>query len=265
MDTIPVSLTVLGCGNATGVPTAACDCSVCLSPSPYNQRLRCSAWLRIGTQSWLIDSGPDLRRQALRAGIRQVDGVLYTHPHSDHINGLDDLRAFCERGQKPVQAYGSAETLAALQNSFAYAFQPPGTFWHRPVLQAEVLPSEFSLDGVPVQGFECPHGRMSSTAYRIGSIGWVTDVKELSAEAEAGLQGVDVLFLDALRAAPSFSHLSMEEAWAAAARIGAKQTYLIHMDHSVDYAEWNARCPEGVALAYDGLTVHTDFMPAPPV
>ena len=129
MTYIPVSLTVLGCGNATGVPTVGCTCAVCRSPSVRNQRLRCSALLRMGRQQWLIDSGPDLRRQALAAGIDQIDGVLYTHPHSDHINGIDDLRAYCERLKTPIPVYGNPATLAALHHSYSYAFLPPGAKW----------------------------------------------------------------------------------------------------------------------------------------
>lgn len=263
MTYIPVSLTVLGCGNATGVPTVGCTCAVCRSPSVRNQRLRCSALLRMGRQQWLIDSGPDLRRQALAAGIDQIDGVLYTHPHSDHINGIDDLRAYCERLKTPIPVYGNPATLAALHHSYSYAFLPPGEFWHRPVLLPNLLPDGgLAANGVPIQGYDCPHGRMQSTVYRIGNIAWATDISSLTSEAEAGLAGVEYLFLDALREAPSFSHLSMEQAWELSQRLGARQTYLIHMDHTVDYDIWNERCPEGIALAYDALTVHTEFHPS---
>ena len=259
MMNIPVSLTVLGCGNATGVPTAGCRCAVCRSTSPRNQRLRCSALFNIGGQQWLIDSGPDLRRQALASELEQVDGVLYTHPHSDHINGIDDLRAYCERLETPIPVYGNPATLAALHHSYSYAFLPPGQFWHRPVLLPNLLPDAFTVNRVPVSGYDCPHGRMQSTVYRIGNIAWATDISALTPEAEAGVAGVEYLFLDALREAPSFSHLNMEQAWETAQRLGARQTYLIHMDHTVDYHVWNERCPSGIALAYDGLSVHTTF------
>ena len=192
MNAIPVSLTVLGCGNATGVPTVGCTCAVCRSPSVRNQRLRCSALLRIGGQQWLIDSGPDLRRQALAAGIDQVDGVLYTHPHSDHINGIDDLRAYCERLKTPIPVYGNPATLAALHHSYSYAFLPPGEFWHRPVLLPNLLPDGgFAANGVPIQGYDCPHGRMQSTVYRIGNIAWATDISPRS-RSRAGRRRIPV-------------------------------------------------------------------------
>ena len=159
--------------------------------------------------------------------------------------------------------YGNPATLAALHHSYSYAFLPPGEFWHRPVLLPNLLPDGgFAANGVPIQGYDCPHGRMQSTVYRIGNIAWATDISSLTSEAEAGLAGVEYLFLDALREAPSFSHLSMEQAWELSQRLGARQTYLIHMDHTVDYDIWNERCPEGIALAYDALTVHTEFHPS---
>lgn len=250
-----IRLTVLGCGSSSGTPVATCTCSVCQSPNPKNHRSRCSAWLEIGGQGWLIDTTPDLRQQALRERIPRVDGVLYTHPHADHLNGIDDLRAFCFRQQGAIPIYGSAFTLNNITERFHYAFFPPSQHWNRPVLQAQPLDQLNHINGAPLHHFQVPHGHWHTTAYRIGNIAWLTDLNDLTDEHIAQLQGLDYLFIDCLGEKPYPSHLSFDQACAFAQRIAAQQTYLIHMTHSLGYEDLQQRCPPNIAPAYDGLTV----------
>ena len=253
-----IRLTILGCGSSSGTPVATCTCPICQSTNPKNHRSRCSAWLDIGGQSWLIDTTPDLRQQALREKIPRVDGVLYTHPHADHLNGIDDLRAFCFRQQGAIPIYGSEFTLNNITERFNYAFLPPSKHWNRPVLQAHSLKHLHHINGVSFQHFQVPHGHWQSTAYRIGNIAWLTDLNDLSNEYIAQLQGLDYLFIDCLGEKPYPSHLSFEQACNFAQRIAAQQTYLIHMTHSLGYEDLQQRCPDNIAPAYDGLTITSE-------
>ncbi|WP_274572359.1 MBL fold metallo-hydrolase [Neisseria leonii] len=251
----PIRLTVLGCGSSSGTPVAGCDCAVCTDPRPQNSRSRCSAWLDIGGQGWLIDTTPDFRTQALREQLPRIDGVLYTHPHADHLNGIDDLRAFCYKQQSAIPIYGSGFTLDNIRERFGYVFLPPTAQWNRPILHAGSLADLPDINGAPLTHFQVPHGRWQSTAYRIGNIAWLTDLNHLAPGQITALQGLDYLFIDCLGDRPYPSHLSFGQACAYAAQIGARQTYLIHMTHSLDYFDLLDRCPPGIAPAYDGLTV----------
>lgn len=260
-----VTLTVLGCGSSSGTPVVGCDCAVCCSGLPENIRSRCSAYVRIGARGWVIDTGTDFRTQALREQLSCVNGVLYTHPHADHLNGIDDLRAFCYRQQSAIAVYGSDWTLDNIETRFDYAFLPPSRFWNRPVLTAHRLPESeghrpvLDMGGVPLWHYSAPHGRWRSSIYRIGNIAWVTDVHHLDDTVLAGLQGLDYVFLDCLSEAEYPSHLSVAQAFAYARRIGARQTYFIHMTHFLDYAALNRLSPPGCAAAYDGLTVRSEW------
>ncbi len=254
-----IRLTVLGCGSSSGTPAIGCLCPVCTGSNPKNRRSRCSAWLDINGQGWQIDTGPDFRSQALREALPRIDGVLYTHPHADHLNGIDDLRGFCYKQQGSIPIYGSEFTLTNITERFGYAFSPPSSHWNRPVLETRALTDDFSIDGVPVQHFQMPHDPWQSTAYRIGNIAWLTDLNDISDEQIDALQGLDYLFIDCLGEHPYPSHLNFEQACTFAKRIAAGQTYLIHLTHALDYEELQSRCPPSIAPAYDGLTVISDF------
>ncbi|MFV2030480.1 MBL fold metallo-hydrolase [Neisseria sp. S1] len=254
-----IRLTVLGCGSSSGTPAIGCPCPVCTSTNPKNRRTRCSAWLDIGGQGWQIDTGTDFREQVLRENIPRIDGVLYTHPHADHLNGIDDLRGFCYRQQGAIPIYGSAFTLNNITERFGYAFFPPNTHWNRPVLKAHPLSNGLYINQVPVLHFQMPHGPWETTGYRIGNIAWLTDTNDISDSQISALQGLDHLFIDCLAEHPYPSHLSVAQALDFAARIGAQQTWLIHMTHGLDYDHLFARCPAGVAPAYDGLTVYSNY------
>ncbi|MDO5687414.1 MAG: MBL fold metallo-hydrolase [Neisseria sp.] len=251
-----ITLTVLGCGSSSGAPVIGCTCAVCTGGHPKNRRSRCSAWLHTDDAHIVIDTGTDFRAQALREQIPRVDAVLYTHPHADHLNGIDDLRAFCFRQKSAIDIYGSAFTIENICRRFDYAFLPPSRHWNRPVLSAHTLSgSPENICGLEVQHFELPHGHWRSTVYRIGNIAWLTDINHIDAGCLNALQGLDYLFLDCLMETAYPSHLGMAEAFAFAQNINARQTYLIHMTHQLDYDELARRCPPRIAPAYDGLRV----------
>ncbi len=252
---IPVSLTVLGCGSSSGTPLIGCRCEVCLSDNPKNKRLRTSAWVQVGDVSLMIDTGTDFRTQALRAGIAQLDAVLYTHPHADHLNGIDDLRALCYHKKGAIPVYGNAFTIDNITSRFDYAFLPVSKNWERPVLQAHVVHKAFQIKRVKITPVSVTHGRWVCCDYRIGDIAWLTDLNVIDQKELKKLRGLDYLFLDCLRMESYPTHLGWTQAIELAKTIGAKKTYLIHMTHNMEYEQMMQQCPDGIELAFDGLQV----------
>jgi phosphoribosyl 1,2-cyclic phosphate phosphodiesterase len=250
-----VELTILGCGSSSGTPAIGCHCPTCTSPDPRNRRTRCSAYVRAGDAAFLIDTGPDLRQQALREGFTQVDAVLYTHPHADHLNGIDDLRAFCYVKQGPITLFGNAFTLDNITTRFDYALSAPSPQWDKPVLQTELVSGPFRFMDVPIQPIQLQHGNWPCLGWRIGNVAWLTDLSYIPDESLEQLQGMEVLFLDCLRQKPYKSHLGVEQSLEWAQRIKAKRTILIHMTHGLEYHALTEQCPPGIEVGYDGLTV----------
>ena len=211
----------------------------------------------------LIDTPPELRLQLIAAGVSSVDAILFTHDHADHVNGIDDIRALSDRRNAPVEMYGPPDTMQRLAKRFAYIFDDsikplPGT--SKPEGRAHpVKPGEtFRIGDVDVIPIAVPHGPISVYGYRIGKLGYITDAKALPDEAVRAFRGVSVLVLNALFRTEHPTHLSVSEAVAAAQKIGARQTWLIHLTHRTGHAELEAELPPGIAPAFDGLTVQID-------
>jgi phosphoribosyl 1,2-cyclic phosphate phosphodiesterase len=259
-------LTFLGTGTSMGVPTLGCECAVCTSADPRDRRLRPSVlvrWQETGQEAGqeravVIDTGPDFREQALRAALKRVDAVFYTHSHADHVLGLDDLRplsfaALREGG--PIPLYASAETAAALEQIFEYTFSAQATYPTRARVQLKPLAERNAVQGVEFLRVPVWHGEMEIAGFRFGSAAYLTDVSAIPDQSFALLEGLEVLVLSALRYKPHPSHATVEQALGWARRIGAKQTWLTHIAHELSHAETNRALPAGVALAHDGLTV----------
>jgi phosphoribosyl 1,2-cyclic phosphate phosphodiesterase len=246
---------VLGCGSSAGTPVIGCHCPTCSSDDKRNQRTRASTLISANGVNFLIDTGPDLRQQALRENIERVDAVLYTHPHSDHLNGIDDLRAYCYQQRGVVPLFGNAFTLDSIQQRFPYAFFPPSQYWDKPVLSANVVEQAFEFQGVKVTPIPVMHGTWPIYGYRIGNVAYITDVSAIPDSSRHLLQGLDLLLLDSLRRVPHPTHFSFEQAVVEAQRIGAQQTLLIHMTHELSYQDMTAALPDNIAPAYDGLRI----------
>lgn len=256
-----MKLIFLGTGTSFGVPQLGCPCDVCASTDPRDSRTRVGAAVQTdGGAVILIDTPPEMRIQLVRAGIRHVDAVLYTHGHADHTHGIDDLRAFTVLQHEHLPVYGARETLAGLTRKFDYIFDDsikalPGTY--KPQARAiELAPGRPTrIADVDVTAVPVPHGPVTVFAYRIGALAYVTDAKRVPADAVALLRGARVLVVNALFENPHPSHLSVSEAVEVAKEIGAERTYLTHLTHERSHAALAAVLPRGVEPAYDGLEI----------
>lgn len=248
-----VEAIVLGCGSSSGTPVIGCDCQVCHSAIPQNRRRRASLAVRAGGQTFIIDTGPDLREQALAHQINWLDAVLYTHPHADHLNGIDDLRAFCYRRQGALPVFADDFTLDNIRQRFGYTLLKPSKAWDKPVLELYPVGGPFQWQDVVLTPIPLQHGPWPCLGWRIGKMAWLTDFSTMPDSSLALLDGLELLFLDCLRYTPYPSHLSVVQSFEWAARIGARRTVLIHMTHELDYHRLQAECPAGVEAGYDGM------------
>lgn len=249
--------TLLGCGTSTGVPVIGCDCAVCTSDDPRNQRLRTGLKLEADGRVLLVDTPTDLRQQALRFSLPRVDAVLYTHAHADHTLGLDELRVFNFRQGAEIPCYGSSATLDSIRRHFAYAFEPGAEGGGKPRLDLIAVDGAFEAAGVATTVVPVRHGSLEVLGYRWGDLAYVTDCSFMPEPSYELLRGVRWLVLGALRHRPHATHFSIDEAIAAARRIGAERTVFTHMSHEVDFAATSAELPPGIELGYDGLVVET--------
>jgi len=260
------SLTFLGTGTSMGVPTVGCGCAVCTSANPRDKRLRPSALVRWndsmnGTpreRVVVIDTGPDFREQALRAGLKRVDAVFYTHSHADHILGMDDLRPLSFtvfREGAPIPLYVSPETAEVLNRVYDYTFSPRATYPNRARVALKPLEEQTPVYGVEFLRVPITHGQQEIAGFRFGNAAYLTDVSDIPESSFGLLGGVEVLVVSALRHKPHPSHATVEQALGWSRRIGARQTWLTHVAHDLGHEETNRALPEGVKLAYDGLSV----------
>ncbi len=247
-------LTLLGVGASAGTPVVGCECNTCKSTNKKNYRTRCSSVLSLKNgKNILIDTSPDLRLQSLREGFKSVDAVLFTHHHADHCHGIDDLRAFCQINKIQIPLYGNKNVMEQLIHKFKYAMIEPKNFWEIPVLKPNIVDAPFQIFDETITPIPVKHGNNNINGYRIGNLGYITDASEISENSMKLLEGVDVLLLDCLRMEPHFTHLSFPESIEIAKKINAKETYLIHMTHSLEYESLKKLLPEGVYVGYDGL------------
>ena len=250
---------LLGTGTSVGVPAIGCGCKVCRSDNPKNKRTRCSAILGLPEGNLLIDTGPDMRAQLLREDIGLVHAVAYTHEHADHLLGLDDLRLMQFYLGDAVPLYCEPIVEERIRMTFDYAF------YERPATHAGAAPKlcfetigldSFRVLGSTITPMRLLHGpRFDVLGFRVGNVAYCTDTSEIPPESWPKLEGLDVLILDALRTTPHVTHMSLDQAIEAATKLGAKRVYFTHVSHELDFEETNARLPDHMQLAYDGLRI----------
>jgi len=253
-------VTILGCGTSTGVPVISCNCKVCLSAEPKNNRTRSSLHIKTPEISVVIDTGPDLRQQLLREGITYADAILYTHGHVDHTAGLDEARAFCWQRDDRLPLYGSSDTLEILERMFPWGFDDK--VYQRGYIRARGVEFSgiFTLGDLVVTPFEVVHASIATHGFHIlfpsgNSLAYACDMKSLPGVSYDLLKSCDVHIFDGLRPNSHPSHMTSGEACELADKLGSPCTYLTHLSHEIDYELFSATLPENRHLAYDGLTL----------
>jgi len=251
-----VRITFLGTGTSHGVPMIGCECATCRSTDPHDNRLRPSIFIETSSARVLVDAGPDLREQALRHRIARVDAIVFTHGHADHILGMDDVRRFNALMDGAMPCYGDAATLEDIRRMFSYVFDPATPKGGGlPQLDLREIDGRFSVGDIDLQPVPIWHGRRRILGFRVGAFAYLTDCSRIDQAAWPLLERLDVLVLDALREKPHPTHFSLSDAIETAARIGAARTFFTHMAHDLPHEATNARLPDSMRLAHDGLVL----------
>jgi len=250
-------VTVLGCGASEGVPLLTGRWGNCDPTNPKNIRSRASIAVENEGTILIVDTSPDLRTQWIREALDVPQAVLYTHDHADHTHGINDLRPFTYRLEKPMPVYSNKETLASIKRRFHYAFPSegghPDIYW--PFLTAHEINGPFKIGNIPVTPFDQDHGFSISLGFRFDKIAYSTDVLNLDEKAFEALAGIEVWIVDCIDREPRASHSHLEKTLGWMERVKPKKTYLTHMNLYLDYDALLKELPDGVFPAYDGLTI----------
>ena len=250
-----MKLTFLGTGTSCGVPTIGCQCHVCQSQDPKDERLRCSVLVETEQTRLLIDCGPDFRQQIMPQPFRKIDGILITHAHYDHMGGMDDIRPYCQFGE--INVYADPIARKGMLEMLPYCFAEhryPGV----PAIQLHEIHKHepFVIGDLDIMPVEVMHHNLPILGYRIGPLTYITDMKTIDDGELPYIEGTEVLVVNALRYTPHHSHQTVDEAVSFARRVGARQTWLIHSSHDIGrHAEVNASLPADIQMAYDGQVV----------
>ncbi len=251
-----LKITFLGTGTSSGVPMIGCNCDVCLSTDKKDKRLRSSILVQSKTTTLVVDTTPDFRYQMLRADVKHLDAVVFTHPHKDHVAGLDDIRAYNFFSQKPMEIYANALTEEALRREFIYVFNGnkyPGI----PKLNLNAIANEpFMAGDIPIIPILVYHLNMPVLGFRFGKFTYITDANRIDDNERKKIKGSEVIVLNALRKEKHISHFALNEAIKLVNDLHIPQAYFTHMSHQIGkHNDINDELPEGIELAWDGLTL----------
>src|SRR5215470_1514826 len=254
-----IQITVLGTGTSVGVPAIGCHCTVCTSTDPRDNRMRPSILVSYGGRNVLIDTTPDFRTQALRAKIDRLDAVVFTHSHADHLMGLDDVRPFNFRQQGGIPIYASEGTMAAIHRCFPYIFDSEKKESNVPKLDSRLIDDRpFDLFGMEFRPVPILHGKQTIFGFRFGNSAYLTDHSAIPESSLELLQGLDVLFLDALRYKPHPTHSTVDLSVKTAEKLGARRAFFTHICHDLAHEHAESQLPSNVRLAYDGLEIDVE-------
>jgi phosphoribosyl 1,2-cyclic phosphate phosphodiesterase len=253
------TLTVLGSGTSMGVPTIGCTCAVCHSPDPHDRRTRPSILLEFGGKVVLIDTTPDFREQAIRERISQIDAVLYTHTHADHILGIDDLRPLSYHRDGKIPLYARPEAANFIRNMFRYIFDADYKFGGLARLELKAIDGSFDLFGKTFEPVPIIHGDTEIYGYRFGNAAYLTDFSTIPESSYSLLKDLDILFLDGLRHKPHPTHSTIDNSIRIAEELGAKRVFFTHICHDLPHQETNAALPPHVRLAHDGMKLEFEI------
>jgi len=248
-----MTLTFLGTGTSTGVPTLGCKCAICHSTDPHDKRTRPSVLLEFDGRAVVIDTTPDFRQQALRESLERLDAVIFTHDHADHIFGLDDVRAYYFRQKVPIPIYADERTLGSIRRVYKYIFDQDYPYGGLAKLDTHVIDGPFELWGERVVPLPLFHGILPILGFRFGRGAYLTDFSAIPDSTAALLEGLDVLVLDALRHHPHPSHSTVGQALAWVERLKPQRAFFTHIAHELGHEVTNATLPPHVRLAHDGL------------
>ena len=250
-------ITILGCGSSSGVPAIGNKWGSCNPNNPKNRRLRSSILIQYNDINILVDATPDLRQQLLNAKIKSLDGVLITHCHADHINGIDDFRFLNVLMKRDLNLYATKQNIDEIRKRFAYVFEELSPqakgFYYKPCLVPNEIDGLFQVNNLEILSFQQDHGFIESTGFRIKNFAYSSDILNLSEDVFAKLENLDLWIVDCLRFEPHKSHAHYEKVMNWVERLKPKKTILTHMNYEIDYDHINSLLPQNCKAAYDGL------------
>lgn len=251
-----LDITFLGTGTSSGVPMVACGCEVCTSTDPRDNRLRSSVLVESVETTIVIDTTPDFRYQMLRAGVKRLDGVVFTHSHKDHIAGLDDIRAYNYFMGKAMPVYSNSMTEEAIVREFPYAFAEKKYPGIPEIILNTIGMDPFVVGDIPLTPIMVWHLNMRVWGYRIGDFTYITDANRIDPEEKEKIRGSKVMVLNALRKEKHISHFNLSEAIELVQELEVPTAYFTHISHQLGkHEDVSATLPEGIFLAYDGLKI----------
>ncbi|MBO4548996.1 MAG: MBL fold metallo-hydrolase [Abditibacteriota bacterium] len=248
-------LTFLGTGTSTGIPQVGCGCEVCRSEDPKNKRYRSAVYITDGNTRLVIDTPPEFRLQCVREGIQDIDAVIYTHEHADHLFGIDDVRGFTMKTGKTMPLYAEKRVADCIRTAFPYMFRPPVNPSQIPKIVLNVIRGPFDAGSLHIIPFRVMHGNLPVLSFRIGDLVYATDLKTVPPESEKYFENAGTLVLDGLRYREHCSHLNISEALDLVRKYRPGRCYLTHLTHNIDHETLSRELPHNVYAAYDGLTL----------